>query len=68
MHIIYFLYFSFSDFAETVFRAPTIDTENITRYTVCPKRLGPFYIVTYYIKWVKTFLTGSKQDTQKNII
>ena len=29
------------------------------KYTVCPGSLGPFYISTYFIKWVKTFLTYS---------
>ena len=24
-------------------------------YTVCPRSSDPFYIVTYYIKWVTTF-------------
>ena len=26
-------------------------------FNVCPKSLDPFYIVTYYIKWVKTSWT-----------
>ena len=28
-------------------------------YTVYPRSLGPIYIVTYYIKWFKTYWTGS---------
>ena len=28
-------------------------------YTVCPRSLGPFYIDSYYSKWVKTSLTYS---------
>ena len=28
-------------------------------YTVCPKSSDPFYIVSYYIKWVTTSLTHS---------
>ena len=27
--------------------------------TVCPRILDPFYIVTYFIKWTKTFWTYS---------
>ena len=31
---------------------------NIFQYfTVCPKNLDPFYIITYYINWIKTFWT-----------
>ena len=26
-------------------------------YTVCPRRSGPFYIVSYYIKWGTTTWT-----------
>ena len=29
-------------------------------HTVCPGSSGPFYIVTYYIKWVTTSLTYRK--------
>ena len=28
-------------------------------YTVCPRSSGPFYVVTYYIKWVTTSWTHS---------
>ena len=28
-------------------------------YTVCPRSSDPFYIVTYYIKWVTTSWTDS---------
>ena len=37
-------------------------------YTVCSKSLDPFYIVTYYIKWVKTSWTYSmtKKISWKN--
>ena len=28
-------------------------------YTVCPKSSDPFYIVSYYIKWVTTSWTYS---------
>ena len=31
-------------------------------HTVCPGSSGPFYIVTYYIKWVTTSLTYSKRE------
>ena len=31
------------------------------KYTVCPRSSDPFYIVTYYIKWVTTPWTHSKQ-------
>ena len=24
------------------------------KHTACPRRLGPFFVVSYYIKWVKT--------------
>ena len=27
--------------------------------TICPRSSGPFYIVTYYIKWVNTSWTYS---------
>ena len=27
--------------------------------TICPRSIDPFYIVTYYIKWVTTFWTDS---------
>ena len=29
----------------------------VKQYTVCPRSLDPFYIVTYYTKWVKTSRT-----------
>ena len=29
-------------------------------YTICPRSSDPFYIVSYYIKWVTTFWTYSK--------
>ena len=32
---------------------------NINNDTACPRSNDPFFIVTYYIKWVKTSLTGS---------
>ena len=41
------------------------DVCDITRdleYTVCLRSLDPFYIVSYYIKWVKTSGTYSTID------
>ena len=32
----------------------------VKKYTVCPKSSVPFYIVTYYIKWVTTSWTYNK--------
>ena len=32
----------------------------ILLYTVCPGSSDPFYIISYYIKWVTTFWTHSK--------
>ena len=29
--------------------------------TLCPRSVDPFYIVLYYIKWVKTFWTDSTE-------
>ena len=31
------------------------------KHTVCARRLNPFYIVTYYIIWVKTSWTYSRK-------
>ena len=31
-------------------------------HTVCPGSIDPFYIVTYYIKWVTTSWTYCKYD------
>ena len=31
----------------------------ILNHPVCPRSIEPFYIVTYYIKWVKTSWTNS---------
>ena len=40
-------------------------------HTVCPRRSDPFYIVSYFIKWVTTFSTYSiiqlYNFTRKNI-
>ena len=30
-------------------------------YTVCPRWLGPIYMVTYYMKWAKTSRTDSRK-------
>ena len=30
--------------------------------TICPVSSDPFYIVTYHIKWVTTFLTNSTKS------
>ena len=32
---------------------------------VCPKSLAPFFMVTYYIKWVKTSWTFSTSFEKK---
>ena len=41
--------------------------KNRLAYTVCPKSLDPFYLVTYYIKWAKTSLTYSIGNFKLNI-
>ena len=33
--------------------------------TVCPRRSDPFYVVTYYIKWVTTSWTYTTKGSQK---
>ena len=33
--------------------------------TVCPISSYPFYIVTYYIRWVTTSWTDGKKQTNK---
>ena len=33
--------------------------EVLSNSTVCPRSLGPFYIVSYYMNWVKTCWTYS---------
>ena len=38
----------------------TYTLRNILLGTVCPTSLYPFYIVSYYKKWVKTFWTYSR--------
>ena len=38
----------------------------ITMNTVGPRRLDPFFIVTYIIKWVKTFWTNSKTSPTRS--
>jgi len=35
--------------------------------TVCPRSLGPFYLVTSFIKWVKTSCTDSSSALSKNL-
>ena len=30
------------------------NTTNILKYTLYPRRLEPFYVVSYFMKWVKT--------------
>ena len=32
----------------------------LQNHTVCPRRLDPNYIETYYMKWVKTVYSSSK--------
>ena len=35
--------------------------ENLIMHTICPRSIDPFYIVTNYIKWVKTSWTDKKK-------
>ena len=37
-------------------------------FTVCPGISDPFYIVTYYIKWVTTSLTHSNSEYEYSVI
>ena len=39
---------------------PDAGSDSLDIYTICPKSSDPFYIVTYYIKWVTTSWTHSK--------
>ena len=39
---------------------PTFGEFDTKDGTVCPRSSDPFYIVTYYIKWVTTSWTQSK--------
>ena len=36
-----------------------LDHCNRSSYTICPGSLDPFYILNYYIKWVKAYWTCS---------
>ena len=40
-----------------------LEKSNDMDLTVCPRSSDPFYIVTYYIKWVTTSLTGARPGT-----
>ena len=40
-------------------RNPLYGTLKVHLMYVCPRRLTPFFIVSYYIKWVKTSWTDS---------
>ena len=43
-------------------------SEAIDKYgTVCPRNSEPFYVVTYYIKWVTTSWTYSIRETGNQI-
>ena len=33
------------------------------KYTICPRSSDPFYLVTYYIKWVTTSWTYSIKNS-----
>ena len=35
-----------------------------SKHTVSPKSFDPFYIVSYYMKWVKTFWTDSMANVK----
>ena len=39
---------------QSTLRPGTYQSHTIIRHTVCPGSSDPFYIVTYYIKWVTT--------------
>ena len=43
---------------ELYIKCPQNKYQDLDQYvTVCPRSLDPLYIVTYYIKWVKTSWT-----------
>ena len=37
-----------------------VELRPLRKYSVCPRSSDPFYVVTYYIKWVTTYWTHSK--------
>ena len=39
---------------------------SVQGYTVCPRSSDPFYIISYYIKWVTTSWTNSKTKYEKS--
>ena len=40
---------------------------SINMYTICPRSSDPFYIVSYYIKWVTTSWTYSIYLTEGTV-
>ena len=52
----------FYDQGCSVGRAATVQV------TICPKSSDPFYIVTYYLNWVKTFWNKVFETSMKRII
>ena len=41
----------------------TVQKQTVAMLTVCPRSIDPFYITTYYVKWVQHFLDIQRHES-----
>ena len=58
-HSIYTLYKNGQDILDIYLRSARGTLQDKYLCTVCPRSLGPYYVVAYYIRWAKTSWTYS---------